>query len=131
MKVLLSLLILSLGLSMTGFVSPPLISALPLTHDLVTLTEIRLVLNLKQRRVYVYQGNRSIISYPVAIGRKNWETPTGQFTVIQMVRDPYWEHPLTGQIVPRGAIILWGRAGLVSGRMARTISVFMAQPTNI
>jgi lipoprotein-anchoring transpeptidase ErfK/SrfK len=66
------------------------------------LTENRLVLNLKQRRVYVYQGQKIIASYPVAIGRRGWETPTGQFTVIQMVQYPVWEHPFTGQLVPSG-----------------------------
>jgi lipoprotein-anchoring transpeptidase ErfK/SrfK len=67
-----------------------------------TLVETRLVLNLKQRRLYVYQGQKIITSYPVAIGRRGWETPTGKFTVIQMVREPVWEHPFTGQLVPSG-----------------------------
>jgi L,D-transpeptidase ErfK/SrfK len=67
-----------------------------------TLTENRLVLNLKQRRLYVYQGQKIITSYPVAIGRRGWETPTGKFTVIQMVREPVWEHPFTGQLVSSG-----------------------------
>ncbi|WP_416338801.1 L,D-transpeptidase [Microcystis aeruginosa] len=40
--------------------------------------------------------------YPVAIGRPGWETPTGEFRVIQMVREPVWEHPFTGQLVPSG-----------------------------
>jgi lipoprotein-anchoring transpeptidase ErfK/SrfK len=60
------------------------------------------VLNLKQRRLYVYQGQKIITSYPVAIGRRGWETPTGKFTVIQMVREPVWEHPFTGQLVSSG-----------------------------
>jgi lipoprotein-anchoring transpeptidase ErfK/SrfK len=61
-----------------------------------------LLLNLKKRRVFVYQGQKIIASYPVAIGRRGWETPTGEFRVIQMVREPVWEHPFTGQLVPSG-----------------------------
>jgi lipoprotein-anchoring transpeptidase ErfK/SrfK len=66
-------------------------------------TDIRLVLNLKRRRLYVYRGARAIATYPVAIGRRGWETPTGRFTVLRMERDPVWEHPVTGQIVPSSA----------------------------
>ncbi|NES84709.1 MAG: L,D-transpeptidase [Moorea sp. SIO2B7] len=64
--------------------------------------ELRLVIKLSERRVYLYQGEQEINSYPVAIGKAGWETPTGNFQVIQMLRDPAWEHPWTGKIVPPG-----------------------------
>ena len=57
-----------------------------------------LVLSLSDRRVYVYQRDRLLASYPVAIGKPGWETPTGTFQVMQMLRDPIWESPFTGQI---------------------------------
>lgn len=62
----------------------------------------RLVLKLRDRRVYFYQGDQLIASYPVAIGRRGWETPTGEFEVIQMVPHPTWQHPFTQAIVPPG-----------------------------
>jgi len=62
----------------------------------------RLILNLRDRRVYFYQGDRLIVSYPVAIGRQGWETPTGEFEVIQMVPHPTWQHPFTEEIIPPG-----------------------------
>lgn len=61
-----------------------------------------LVLSLSERRVYLYRDDRQIASYPVAIGKDGWETPTGTFKVIDKVRDPAWEHPWTGEIVPPG-----------------------------
>ncbi len=61
-----------------------------------------LVLSLSERRVYLYRDDREIASYPVAIGKEGWETPTGTFKVIDKVRDPAWEHPWTGEIVPPG-----------------------------
>ena len=64
--------------------------------------ELRLVIKLSERRVYLYQGEQEINSYPVAIGKAGWETPTGNFQVIQMLRNPAWEHPWTGKIVPPG-----------------------------
>ncbi|MDY6781492.1 MAG: L,D-transpeptidase [Cyanobacteriota bacterium] len=64
--------------------------------------QTRLVLRLSDRRVYYYQGDEAIASYPVAIGRKGWETPTGTFNVLQKVQFPTWQHPFTQEIVPPG-----------------------------
>lgn len=101
MRVFLPILCLCLGIG-EFFLNPPIspVNSFPATT--VTRTETRLLLNLKKRRVFVYQGQKIIASYPVAIGRPGWETPTGQFRVIQMVREPVWEHPFTGQLVPSG-----------------------------
>ncbi|GAB4385920.1 MAG: hypothetical protein Kow00121_51500 [Elainellaceae cyanobacterium] len=63
---------------------------------------IRLVIKLGDRRVYVYEREQLLHSYPIAIGRQGWETPTGRFQVIQMLQDPVWEHPFTGELVPPG-----------------------------
>jgi hypothetical protein len=62
----------------------------------------QLVLRLQERRVYLYEGDRPVRSYPVAIGRAGWETPTGQFQVIQKMANPIWQHPFNGTIVPAG-----------------------------
>lgn len=62
----------------------------------------RLVLRLSDRRVYYYRDEELIVSYPVAIGREGWETPTGNFQVFQKVVHPTWQHPFTGEIVPPG-----------------------------
>jgi len=64
--------------------------------------EVRLVLRLRERRVYVYRKNQVQISFPVAVGKDGWETPTGAFKVMQMIKDPVWEHPWTGELVPAG-----------------------------
>lgn len=64
--------------------------------------EVRLVLRLGERRVYVYRGNEPQISYPVAIGREGWETPTGTFQVLEMVQNPGWTNPFTRELVPPG-----------------------------
>ncbi|MGK7902986.1 MAG: L,D-transpeptidase [Hormoscilla sp.] len=64
--------------------------------------QIRLMIKLADRRVYVYRGQELKTSYPIAIGRAGWETPTGEFAVRQMLKNPTWEHPLTGEIVPPG-----------------------------
>lgn len=62
----------------------------------------QLVLRLGERRVYLYRGTTVVVSYPVAIGRDGWETPTGNFQVIQKTVDPVWQHPFNGTVVPAG-----------------------------
>ncbi len=62
----------------------------------------RLVLRLRERRVYVVQGDRPLVSYPVAIGKAGWETPVGQFKVLNKIPDPVWRHPWNGNLVSPG-----------------------------
>ncbi|PSB28704.1 hypothetical protein C7B69_09965 [filamentous cyanobacterium Phorm 46] len=66
------------------------------------IEEVRLVLRLRQRRVYVYRQNKIQASFPVAVGKGGWETPTGNFKITHMIKDPVWEHPWTGELVPAG-----------------------------
>ncbi|MGL5082491.1 MAG: L,D-transpeptidase [Microcoleaceae cyanobacterium] len=63
---------------------------------------LHLVIRLSDRRVYIYQDNQLHSSYPIAVGREGWETPTGRYQVIQLVRNPAWQHPFTGEIIPPG-----------------------------
>jgi L,D-transpeptidase ErfK/SrfK len=67
------------------------------------LAQVRLVIKLGERRVYLYDQNQVKTSFPVAIGRDGWETPTGTHRIIQMQHDPIWQHPFTGQLVPPGS----------------------------
>jgi L,D-transpeptidase ErfK/SrfK len=64
--------------------------------------KVHLVISLAERRVYVYDRDEVRTSFPVAIGRGGWETPTGKFQVMEKIVDPAWEHPFTGEIAPPG-----------------------------
>jgi L,D-transpeptidase ErfK/SrfK len=75
----------------------------PDTKPVNTTEELNLKIRLRERRVYLYRGDRIQTSYPIAIGRKGWETPTGTFKVLHMERNPAWEHPLTGQVIGPGS----------------------------
>ena len=61
---------------------------------------LRLEIRLSKRQVTLYQGDIKVKTYPIAIGRPGWETPTGNFRVRQKVRNPIWVHPFTGEKVP-------------------------------
>ncbi|CEJ45705.1 ErfK/YbiS/YcfS/YnhG-like protein (Uncharacterized protein) [Umezakia ovalisporum] len=65
-------------------------------------SQTEVVVNLSQRRTYVYKRGEVIASYPIAVGKKGWETPTGSFRVTDMEEYPIWEHPITGEIFPSG-----------------------------
>ncbi len=69
--------------------------------DLVT-QPTRLEISLSRRKVTLYRENTAIKSYPVAIGRAGWETPTGNFQVKQMLQNPKWINPLTDEAIPGG-----------------------------
>jgi lipoprotein-anchoring transpeptidase ErfK/SrfK len=56
-----------------------------------------LVLKLKERRVYVYRDGKILHRFTVAVGKKGWETPAGNFQVRELVRDPVWKSPWTGR----------------------------------
>jgi lipoprotein-anchoring transpeptidase ErfK/SrfK len=64
----------------------------------VGIAEMRLVLSIEARQVSLYRGEKLISSYPVAVGAAETPTPIGQFTVSQMVIEPIWQSPWTGEI---------------------------------
>lgn len=68
----------------------------------ISQKNIRLVLKLKQRKLYVYQGESLLNTYPVAVGKAKWETPTGNFKVIDMIENPGWTNFKTGKQIPPG-----------------------------
>lgn len=62
----------------------------------------RLEISLSRRQVTLYKENTPIKTYPVAVGRAGWETPKGTFQVMQMLQNPKWISPLTGEAIAGG-----------------------------
>lgn len=56
------------------------------------------VLDLSDRTVYLYSGSELVNSYSVAIGTSETPTPTGEFAVTQLVVNPVWQSPWTGEV---------------------------------
>ncbi|WP_245939755.1 L,D-transpeptidase [Stenomitos frigidus] len=63
---------------------------------------VRLVVKLSQRRVYLYQGDRLLAKYTLAIGKQGWETPTGIFQVLSKEKNPVFKSFRTGQLIEPG-----------------------------
>lgn len=81
-------------------------AAAPLEADLlpeVVEQPVHLRLSLSDRRVYVHRGNAVEASFPVAIGKPGWETPTGEFEVFSQISQPGWTNPFTNEVMPPGS----------------------------
>ena len=72
------------------------------------------ILNLAEYRMYYYPvpeaGEPAVVmTYPISIGRMDWETPLGRTSIISKVRNPAWyppesiraEHAADGDPLPR------------------------------
>jgi L,D-transpeptidase ErfK/SrfK len=57
------------------------------------LDSAELVVNVPQRMVFHRNADGSTVGYPVAVGRRDWPTPTGTFVVTELERHPTWEVP--------------------------------------
>jgi len=72
------------------------------------------VLNLAEYRLYYFPEPKDgesayVMTYPISIGRMDWETPLGMTTIVSKVRNPTWyppqsvrdEHAADGRPLPR------------------------------
>lgn len=59
--------------------------------------DITLVVNVPQRMLFALDGQSDILGYPVALGRRDWPTPLGDFTVMNKEEDPTWDVPVSIQ----------------------------------
>ena len=91
--------------------------------------EVHLVLRLRERKVYVYKGDRVEASYPVAIGKASTPTPTGTYEVFQLIENPVWQSPWTGRITKPGPDSALGVRWIGFAQMSNGIIGFHGTPT--
>lgn len=73
-----------------------------------------IILNLAEYRMYYYPAPEDgkpavVMTYPISIGRMDWETPLGRTSIVSKVRNPSWyppesiraEHAAAGDPLPR------------------------------
>jgi lipoprotein-anchoring transpeptidase ErfK/SrfK len=73
------------------------------TSQTPVIDVVNLVLKLNEKKVYVYKGDKLITKYPVAIGKKGWETPTGEWQVMEKVTNPGWTSFKDGKVIKPGS----------------------------
>ena len=56
-----------------------------------------IVINVPEMRLYYYPpskgGERTVVTFPVGLGREEWKTPTGKFSVREKTVNPTWNIP--------------------------------------
>lgn len=66
------------------------------------VSDIQIVVQLSDRKISVHHHGEIVKQYLVGIGQTEWETPPGEFRIIQKNEYPTWQHPITGEIIPPG-----------------------------
>ncbi|HEU4721320.1 MAG TPA: L,D-transpeptidase family protein [Gemmatimonadaceae bacterium] len=60
---------------------------------LLPLASTRVEVDLAARQLYVYDGDKRVGSYRVAVGSKEWPTQSGEWSITQVVWNPEWNPP--------------------------------------
>ena len=66
---------------------------LPNRHLLPNVKREGIVVNKGDLRLYYFSSDNKVQSYPIGIGRGDWETPVGEAVVIGKKKNPYWTVP--------------------------------------
>lgn len=69
----------------------------PPAHLVPRVIDNGVVLNLPQRMIFVMRDGMAVASYPVGLGRPDWPTFVGPFTIVAKEIDPVWDVPLSIQ----------------------------------
>ena len=54
---------------------------------------MRIEVDLKARKLHLYEGDKRIATHGVAVGSAKWPTQTGSWTISQVVWNPEWTPP--------------------------------------
>jgi L,D-transpeptidase ErfK/SrfK len=56
-----------------------------------------IIINIPQRMLFYFKAGTLVSAYPVAVGRRTWRTPQGDFEVLEKEKDKTWIVPLSIQ----------------------------------
>ena len=62
-------------------------------HIVPRVLENGILINLPQRMLFYFAEGKLAAHYPIGLGRSNWQTPTGTFTIRTKEEDPIWDVP--------------------------------------
>lgn len=66
-------------------------------HLVPLALEDGIVINIPQRMLFYFKSGKMEAAYPVAVGRRSWRTPEGDFEVLEKEKDKTWVVPLSIQ----------------------------------
>lgn len=85
------------GLPATARLKPGDIVKVDNRHLVPESLEAGILINVPQRMLYYFQSGQLAGHYPVGLGRPDWETPRGSFTVLVREENPTWDVPVSIQ----------------------------------
>lgn len=66
------------------------------------ISPLRVVVRLRSRKVFVYEGEAIIASYRIAVGKHGWETPKGEYRIFSKEVNPTFKNFRTGKVIKPG-----------------------------
>jgi len=85
------------GLDSNSLLQPGQALRIDNRHIVPKQLEDGILINLPQRMLFLLQGGSPIVYSPVGLGRPDWPTSTGEFTVLVKEEDPVWIVPISIQ----------------------------------
>ncbi len=62
-------------------------------HIVPTTLADGILINIPQRMLFYFKSGKLTYHFPVGLGRPDWPTPTGPFTILSTEQDPVWDVP--------------------------------------
>ncbi|MBN1444619.1 MAG: L,D-transpeptidase family protein [Candidatus Omnitrophica bacterium] len=82
------------GIDNPNLIFPEQKLVIPLNVIVPKTTERGILINVPEFRMYVFNNRMLAGVYPICIGLVTWQTPLGEFMIVDKVRDPAWYMPL-------------------------------------
>ncbi len=57
------------------------------------VADMRIEVSINRRKLYVFSGRDTVATYPVAVGKPEWPTRTGNWGIYEVVWNPWWHPP--------------------------------------
>jgi L,D-transpeptidase ErfK/SrfK len=73
---------------------PGTVLVIPTRHILPKVPYEGIVINLAEMRLYYFlKDSHQVVTVPVGIGRRDWDTPLGVLTIVEKMAKPTWHVP--------------------------------------
>jgi len=66
---------------------------LPTTYITPKVKHQGIVINLPELRLFYFADDKTIMTFPIGIGRDGWQTPVGETTIVLKRKNPTWTPP--------------------------------------
>jgi len=65
----------------------------PDLHVLPDAPREGIVVNVAEKRMYYFRSPTEVETFPLGVGREGWETPVGEYSIIEKTENPTWTPP--------------------------------------